>query len=180
MTWRLEDPQCNESAKVRWELVPYMHGRVLDLGCGPYKTFPHFIGVDNGHHDKMFGHTGWQNNADVMVDSCEKLDIFATRSCDMVFSSHLLEHIKYEDVTATLTEWCRVIKADGHLIIYVPDEDEYPKCVDKEGNPDHKWDCNYDKVVAAMESVPRGWDLIDYQKRNADKEYSLFFVFKLQ
>ena len=64
MTWKIDAPQGNESSKIRWELVPFMNGRVLDLGCGPYKTFPHFIGVDNGHHDSAFG---WQNKADLIV-----------------------------------------------------------------------------------------------------------------
>ena len=177
MVWRVDDPQGNESSKVRWELVPYMRGRILDLGCGPFKTFPHFIGVDNGHHDKEFG---WQNRADIIVPTCEKLDIFSSRSCDGVFSSHLLEHIAYENVPDTLAEWCRVIKSNGHLMLYVPDEDEYPKVGDPHANADHKWNVNYDKVVEAMETIPRGWDLIDFQKRNQEMEYSLFFVFKLQ
>lgn len=175
MTWKLEGPQGNESAKVRWELVPYMRGRVLDLGCGPFKTFPHFIGVDNGHHDKQFG---WQNRADIIVDTCEKLDIFASQSCDAVFSSHLLEHIPFENVPSTLKEWMRVLRHGGYLMLYLPDEDEYPKVGTAGANPDHKWDVSYDKVVKAMDSVPGGWDLVDFQRRNEGDEYSLFFVFK--
>ena len=177
MVWRVDDPQGNEASKVRWELVPYMNGRVLDLGCGPYKTFPHFTGVDNGHHDAQFG---WKNQADEIVKTCENLGIFATRSCDAVFSSHLLEHIPFENVVPTLNEWCRVVKSGGYLMLYLPDEDEYPKVGDPHANPDHKWNVNYEKITEAMEKIPRGWDLIDFQKRNQDNEYSLFFVFKLQ
>ena len=154
-----------------------MNGRVLDLGYGPYKTFPHFVGVDNGHHDSAFG---WQNKADIIVKTCEKLDLIADKSCDMVFSSHLLEHIEFDKVPSTLAEWSRVIKDGGHLALYVPDEDEYPKVGEKGANPDHKWNVNYDKVVAAMESVERDWDLVQFEKRNQTNEYSLFFVFKMQ
>ena len=50
MAWRLEDPQGNEAAKIKYEIVPYTRGQGLDIGCGPFKAFPHFIGVDNGHH----------------------------------------------------------------------------------------------------------------------------------
>jgi predicted SAM-dependent methyltransferase len=175
VTWRADGPQGNESAKVRWELVPYMSGRVLDLGCGPYKTFPHFIGVDNGHHDAAFG---WQNKADIIVPSCEKLDLFADESCDMVFSSHLLEHIPYENVQATLTEWMRVLKRGGHLALYLPDEDEYPKVGHPHANPDHKWNVNYDKVVAALEKVNCDWDMLEFERRNQTDEYSLFFIVK--
>ena len=90
MTWREDGPQGNESAKVRWDIVEYTRGRGLDLGCGPFKAYPHFIGVDNGHHAQEFG---WQYKPDIHVDTCERLDMFASNSMDFVFSSHLLEHI---------------------------------------------------------------------------------------
>lgn len=172
MTWSLENSQCDEASKIRWECVPYFHGRVIDVGCGKYKTFPHWIGVDNG---SVWG----KYNADVPIENAEWLDIFAGQSCDGVFSSHLLEHIPYEQVPKTLQDWCRVLRPGGHLMLYLPDEDEYPKVGEKYANPDHKWNVNYDKVVDAMKSLPRGWDLIDFQKRNQDDEYSLWFVFKM-
>lgn len=169
MTWKIDDPQGNESAKIKWEIVPYTRGKGLDLGCGPYKTFPHFIGVDNGNHAQF----GWNIKPDVFVETCEKLDIFASQSMDFVFSSHLIEHI--ENYAGALKEWHRVLRIGGYLILYVPDEDEYPKVGQEGANPDHKWNVNYDKVVEAM---PAGWDLVDFQKRNEEQEYSLFFVFK--
>jgi predicted SAM-dependent methyltransferase len=175
MSWDIKAPQGNEAAKVRWELVPYMNGKCLDLGCGPFKVFPHFIGVDNGHHDKMFD---WKNRADVLIDSCENLHLFATEFVDLVFSSHLLEHISYENVPATLGEWFRVLRKGGHLCLYVPDEDEYPKVGETGANPDHKWNVSYQKVVDAAEKTEYDWDLIQFEKRNKDDEYSLFFVFK--
>jgi ADP-heptose:LPS heptosyltransferase/predicted SAM-dependent methyltransferase len=171
--WSLDNSKNDEASKIRWELAPYMSGRVLDIGCGAYKTFPHFIGVDNGHHWGLRG-------VDVAVDTAEKLDVFASQSCDTVFSSHLLEHLPYESVPNALREWCRVLKPGGHLILYLPDEDQYPKVGEKYANPDHKWDVNYDRVVAAMEQVSKGWDLIDYQVRDENDEYSLFFVFELK
>lgn len=170
MTWSLDNSKNDEASKIRWETVPYLHGRVLDIGCGAYKCFPHWIGVDSGHH---WGRLG----VDVVCDAT-KLDLFADESCDAVFSSHLLEHIPYEDVPETLNEWFRVIKTGGHLMLYVPDSDEYPKCGTKYANADHKWDCSYDKVVAALDDVPLDWDMIDFQKRNENDEYSLFMVVK--
>ena len=171
MTWSLENSKNDESSKVRWELVPYFHGRVLDIGCGPYKAFPHFIGVDNGHHWGMIG-------ADVKCEA-QDLSLFSSQSCNVVYSSHLLEHIPYEDVPAVLTEWCRIVKQGGYVILYLPDEAQYPAVGHKNANPDHRWNVNHDKVLAAMEAQKRGWDLIDYQVRSETDEYSLFFVFKL-
>lgn len=172
MTWSLENSKNDEASKIRWELVPYFHGRVLDIGCGAYKAFPHFIGVDNGHH---WGSRG----IDVKIKDAENLDIFASKSCDAVFSSHLLEHIEYDRITATLSEWARVVKQGGHIVLYLPDEAQYPAVGHKYANPDHKWDCSYEKVVAAMEGINRSWDLIRFEIRDKTDEYSLFFVFKL-
>src|SRR5688500_2172668 len=118
MTWSLENSKNDEASKIRWELIPYMRGRVLDIGCGPYKAFTHFIGCDNGHHWGPIG-------ADVRIEG-DKLDLFADSSCDTVFSSHLLEHFHYEKVPAVLKEWLRVLKIGGHLIMYLPDEAQYP------------------------------------------------------
>ena len=168
--WSIENAKNDEAAKIRWEIVPYFYGRVLDIGCGAYKCFPHFIGVDNGHH---WGPQG----VDVVAEATD-MSLFADTSCDTVFSSHLLEHIAYEDVPKALSEWMRVLKTGGHLILYLPDEDQYPKVGEYGANADHKWNCNYDKVIAAMDLLKFGWDLIDYQSRAETDEYSLYFVFR--
>lgn len=170
MTWSIDHAKNDEASKIRWELVPYMYGRCLDIGCGTYKVFPHFIGVDNGHH---WGKTG----IDVMSEASD-LSLFASQSCDLVFSSHLLEHIYPEKVLDTLKEWFRVIKKGGHLIMYLPDEDEYPKVGEYGANMDHKFNISYEKIIEYMEQLESSWDLIDFQKRNQEDEYSLFFVFK--
>jgi predicted SAM-dependent methyltransferase len=175
MVWKIDDPQGNEAAKVKYLIVPYTRGRGLDLGCGPFKAFPHFTGVDNGHHARQFG---WQMQPDVHVDTCENLSLFASGSMDFCFSSHLLEHFEYEKVPTVLAEWMRVLKKNGHLILYVPDEDEYPKCGEPGANPDHKWNVNYDRVVDTMRDIDYDWDMIDFQKRNQGFEYSLLFVFR--
>jgi ADP-heptose:LPS heptosyltransferase len=167
VTWSLDHSKNNEARKIVWELIPYARGRVLDIGCGPYKALPQFIGVDNGHHWGVQG-------ADVKAEG-DDLSLFSDGSCDTVFSSHLLEHFHYEKVPAVLREWMRVLKVGGHLILYVPDENQYPKVGHEYANKDHKWDVNFDKIVAALEATP-GWDIVDYQVRSEADEYSLFIV----
>ena len=174
MTWSVDHPQGNESYKIRWECVEYTRGKVLDLGCGIEKLYPHFLGIDNRKDEALFGHP---IRPDVTLQTAENLDIFASQSMDSCFSSHLLEHIEPHNVSATLKEWMRVIKPKGYLVLYLPDEDEYPKVGEKDANPDHKWNVNYDLVISYMRAAG-SWDLIDFQKRNQDKEYSLYFVFK--
>ncbi len=171
MTWSLENSKNDEASKIRWELVPYFHGRVLDIGCGAYKAFPHFIGVDNGHH---WGHMG----VDVKIKDAGDLSLFSTQSCDAVFSSHLLEHIEYERVSSVLNEWFRVVKKGGYVILYLPDSEQYPKCGSKYANPDHKFDVTYENIVEALEKTNYSWDMTDYQVLNNGDEYSLYFVVK--
>lgn len=119
MTWTIANQRNDEASKIRWELVPYMHGFALDIGCGGYKVFPHFCGVDNGHH------WGRQQEA-IPVKTAEKLTPIASQSVDCVFSSHLLEHI--ENWKGALAEWWRVLKPGGYLCLYLPHKDLYPNC----------------------------------------------------
>lgn len=172
MTWRIDDPQGNESWKIRWQIVEHTRGRGLDIGCGPQKTYAHWISVDNGQDSRLFNH---QINPDVRVETAEDLSLFSSGSMDFVFSSHLLEHIDYQRVPDTLREWMRVIKTGGHMTLYLPDENQYPKIGEPGGNPDHRWDVSLHRVVDAM---PNGFDLIDYQARSEGNEYSLYMVFK--
>ena len=175
MVWNADDPQANESAKIRWECVQYTRGRGLDIGCGPIKQFPHWIGVDNKKDSALYNIS---ITPDITVDTAETLSLFASQSMDFCFSSHLLEHIPYERVAAALKEWMRVIQYRGYLVLYLPDEDEYPKVGEKDSNPDHQWNVNYDKVLEAMRASGTSWDLVDFQKRNETNEYSLYFVFQ--
>jgi predicted SAM-dependent methyltransferase len=172
MVWKADNPEGNEAGKVRFDLVPYMQGCILDLGCGQHKVFPIAIGVDNRIDARLFG---IQIKPDVAVDTCERMPLFGNESADTIFSSHLLEHIA--DYRSALKEWWRILKTGGHLILYLPDEDEYPKVGEAGANPDHKWNVSYARVIEAMESVG-AWDLIEFEKRNHDMEYSLLFVFK--
>jgi ADP-heptose:LPS heptosyltransferase/predicted SAM-dependent methyltransferase len=173
MTWRAEDPQGHESLKIRWELVPYIRGKHwLDLGCGDEKVFKQFIGVDNGHHAKEFG---WKILPDVSVESCESMPLLASGQYDLVFSSHLLEHI--QDYKGALREWWRLVRQNGYLALYLPHKKYYPNIGESGANPDHKHDFEPDDIVKAMQEIP-GWDLLENQERNQGTEYSFFQVYK--
>ena len=178
--WRLNDPQCNESAKIKYEIVPYTRGKGLDIGCGQYKAYPHFIGVDNG---KQYG---GRNVTDISGDGTD-LSLFADDSLDFVFSSHFLEHV--EDYITTLWEWWRVIKPGGHLVLYLPHKDLYPNIGEKGANPDHKHDYHPDDIKTAMVDVVdqmyKGWDLLINEVRDHDNgpgeqgnEYSFYQVYQ--
>ncbi len=173
MTWTAEGPQGNEAAKIKHLIVPYTRGRVLDLGCGPFKCWPHFTGVDNGHHAREFG---WQYKPDIVVEDCARLEVFRDESMDAVFSSHLLEHI--EDYRAALREWWSLIKPGGHLVLYLPHKDFYPNIGQPGANPDHKHDFDPEDIVQAMKDIGPRWDLVLSETRDGEDEYSFLQVYR--
>lgn len=172
MVWRADGPQGNEAAKVRWDIVPYTRGTVLDLGCGPEKAFPHFIGVDNCKDTELFGAV---IRPDLKVEDCARIsESVEPESCDAIFSSHLLEHI--DDFAAALQDWWKCIKVGGHLVLYLPHEDLYPKCGEPGANPDHKHDFSSVDITQAMNFA--GWDLKVNEVRDQGDEYSFLMVFE--
>lgn len=172
MVWRAEDPQGNESGKVRWDIVEYTRGKGLDLGCGPHKAFPHFTGVDNLKDVGLFG---IEMCPDVVVESCERLAEFCDESQDFVFSSHLLEHI--DDYAGALKEWWRVIRPGGFLVLYLPHKDLYPMCGQEGSNPDHKHDFEPFDIKKVMYWLG-GWTLVVNEVRSGGTEYSFLQVWK--
>ena len=91
----------DEASKVKYDIVEYTRGAVLDLGCGPSKAFPHFIGVDSCKDTELFG---IKMRPDLVVEDCTDLGPYIKdESCDAIFSSHLLEHI--EDYRGALKDW---------------------------------------------------------------------------
>lgn len=170
--WRADDPQGNEAHKVRFELIPYLGDTNLDIGCGPAKVFPHFIGLDSGKDTQIFG---IEMKPDICGD-CRSIPLFGDGAFDLVFSSHTLEHI--EDHQATLAEWWRLVKPGGHLALYLPHKDLYPNIGTPHGNPDHKHDFLPEDIVQAMEAVASGWDLVVNQVRSELREYSFFQVYR--
>lgn len=168
MTWSLETSDGNESRKVRLEILPYVRGRGLDLGCGPWKVFPHAIGVDAQAYPGGDG-------ANLVADVTD-LGMFADAAFDWVYSSHTLED--QEDTVDTLREWWRLVKPGGYLILYLPHKDFYPNIGQPGANPAHKHDFVPADVIAAMREVGGGWDLEICQERNGGNEYSFLQVFR--
>lgn len=177
MTWRPDDPEGDEARKVVWDVVQYLRGAVLDLGCGPRKVLPHAVGVDSCLDTELFG---IKMQPDIKVPDCASLPDFADAACDAVFSSHLLEHVV--DYEAALLEWWRVLKVGGFLVLYLPHRDHYPRIGQPGANVDHKHDFSEDDIGAAMVGIANrsqhGWDLVESQVRHDRNEYSFLMVFE--
>jgi predicted SAM-dependent methyltransferase len=62
-----------------------------------------------------------------------KLHWFNDAVLDFVYSSHLLED--FEDTRAVLLEWLRVLRPEGRLVIFCPDEQVYREHCRRTGQP---------------------------------------------
>ena len=176
MTWNLDDPQGNEAAKCRWDVVPYIRGKGIDIGCGPNKVLPHAIGIDSCKDVELFG---LDFKPDLVCEDAADLAI-PDGDLDFVFSSHLLEHIPYWE--GALREWWRVLKVGGYLVLYLPHRDLYPNVGQPGANPDHKRDFVPNDILAAMIDVASnsetGYDIVVEEVRDQGMEYSFLLVLR--
>ncbi len=83
----------------------------INLGCG-LDSSSEFINIDalpfpNIHY----------------IQAIYDLSMFANNSVDLVYASHVMEHIPRDKFKTTLTEWRRVLKPGGTLRLAVPDFD---------------------------------------------------------
>lgn len=168
--WAPDQKQGDEAAKIRGFIVPYTRGAGLDIGCGPFKAFPHFIGIDSGEDN------GGRAYPNTLHGDGQNLKKFADGGLDFVFSSHFLEHC--EETVATLREWWRVIRPGGFLVLYLPHADLYPRMGEPGSNPDHKHDFHPDDILGAMKHVKGGWNLLENETRGDGEEYSFFQVYQ--
>lgn len=173
MTWNPQTSNGFESAKCRFDVLPFLPRGGLDIGCGPRKVWPHMVGVDSGKDTELFG---VPMQPDMVVGTAERLPMFASDAIDAVFSSHTLEHI--DNWRAALAEWWRVVRPGGHLVLYLPHKDFYPNIGQPGANPDHKHDFLPADIVAAMVAQAPDWSLLVNESRNQRDEYSFLQVYR--
>lgn len=60
------------------------------------------------------------NNVDYVLDASKKMP-FKKETFDIIYASHILEHIPWYQVEETIAEWVRLLKRGGVLEVWVPD-----------------------------------------------------------
>jgi len=108
----------SETAMCRSRLAKWCQGCGLDLGFGGDPIVPTAICVDLPiPYTKVGGALAH------LAGDARSLYWFQDGVFDYVYSSHLLED--FVDTNLVLTEWLRVLKPDGRLILYCPDEQRF-------------------------------------------------------
>ena len=130
--------QGSETSKARPRLSKFCRGNGIDLGYGGDPIVPSAMTMDLPNPYTKLG--GYPQN---LAGDARDLYWFKDNVLDYVYSSHLLEDFSSKETAAVLREWLRVIKVDGVLVLYGPDEPTYRACRRERGkvpNPGHKID----------------------------------------
>lgn len=165
----------SEASKIKSEVMPYLKGEGLDLGCADDKIIPSAKGVDI--------RPGF---ADITADLRSVLPV-DDESQDYVFSSHTLEDLK--DTQKALGDWWRVVKPGGYLILYLPDKRWYPNIGHPLANKAHKHDWTREEFMGLLPKLLTGDDWVivrsedrpppdgiyDYENRG-NIEYSFLLI----
>ena len=84
-------------------------GRKLEIGPGPRK-------IEGFESLNVVGGT----NVDYLWNASRRLP-FSANTFEVIYASHVLEHIPWYSTEKVLTEWVRVLAPNGRLEIWVPD-----------------------------------------------------------
>lgn len=129
----------SETSKCRERLKKYCVGYGLDVGYGGDPIVPSAITMDMPTPYTKVGPGAPLN----LGGDARDLKWFRDNALDYVYSSHLLEDYTEGDMKTALSEWLRVIRPEGYLILYCPVEAVYRKHCDKAGEPynlSHKYE----------------------------------------
>lgn len=85
---------------------------MFHIGCGDINT-PGFINIDARP----------QPHVHIVTTSLFRLKMIPANVADMIYMSHVLEHVSHRDIVSTLREMHRILKDDGVLRVSVPDFD---------------------------------------------------------
>lgn|SRR3990167_10441036 len=92
----------------------------ISLGCGLAGASMQFL-VENRADFEFIGvDIDPEVKPDIIAD-ITKLLPFKDEEFDLVYASHIIEHINNDELWTTLAEWIRILKVDGYLEIYIPD-----------------------------------------------------------
>lgn len=129
----------------------YFVGKGIDIGGAPDPLAQYtemFLGMEEVH-------TWDLEDGDAQFMAGVPNDFF-----DFVHSSHCLEHMV--DVRTALSNWIRILKPGGYLIISVPDEYLYEHCCwPSRFNLDHKWSFT---LCEPTPTLPRSINVLDLAK----------------
>ena len=128
---------------------PYFSGNGIDVGGGhdALAQYAALLGFDSCR------------NWDLPDGDAQYLASVPDETYDFLHSSHCLEHMV--DPAVALSNWVRVVKGGGHLVITIPDEELYEHLQwPSRYNHDHKWSFTIYRGVPLLPKSINVFDLL--------------------
>jgi predicted SAM-dependent methyltransferase len=158
-----EDKPWSETNKIRGEVLEYCKGNGVDIGSGGDKITDNVICIDK-----------YSNTTANYLCDARKLP-FIDGVMDYVFSSHLLED--FTNTREIIIEWIRILKTNGYLILYLPNQENYVshcKKYEQSINPSHRVNMSLDYIIQSVSGLP----LMVVKTIQHHCNYSFLVVFK--
>lgn len=99
---------------------PVLLKKFLHVGCGPKQKDRTTAGFNTSHWQEIRLDIDAGVKPDI-IGSMTEMSAVESSSVDAVFSSHNIEHLYPHEVPVALTEFLRVLNADGFAVITCPD-----------------------------------------------------------
>lgn len=168
--------EATESEKYRHMTAQYLQGNGVDLGCGGNPVVPWAIAFDLPTEDYRNYHSSATPDRVIQWGGDARNLPFKDGTLDFVYSSHLIED--FMDWTPVLTEWVRVLKPGGRLVIIVPDKSLWQQALDRGQPPNcaHQHE-SFVGELSQHASVIGGLQVIEDRLTSCfDGDYSILFV----
>lgn len=172
----------SETSKYRHLTEKYCQGCGVDIGSGGDPVVPHAISVDLP--DSQF--KTYNGNTETLHPIHIRGDAFALPfmdgTLDFCYSSHLLED--FLDWRPALSEWIRILKPGGRLVVLIPDKERWAKAV-ANGQPPNDAHCHEGRVGELTQAVSELGRQVDDRTMRVvedrltdldDADYSILFV----
>jgi ubiquinone/menaquinone biosynthesis C-methylase UbiE len=105
---------------------------VLHVGCGSKKTKALHWSFKDWHEITVDVDERCQPDIVASITSMPQVE---TESVDAVFAAHVLEHVAFHEIPLALSEFQRVLRHDGDLLLQLPDLQQACAAV-AEGRPE--------------------------------------------